>query len=96
MSNLVAGEVSLPLEVELSTCHGCPEWKAYSNQMSTRGRQPLLQLQGLPLHCTLGPGGWRLQVPVSGHGGSWVNFRCSDFQAHRFEAQNRGRQHRLP
>ena len=52
-----------------------PGWKAYSNQMSTRGRQPLPQLQGLPLYCTLGPGGWRFQVPVGGHGGSWVNFR---------------------
>ena len=60
------------------------------------GRQPLLQQQGLPLYCTLGPGGWRFQVPVGGHGGSWVNFRCSDFQAHRFEAQNRGWQHQLP
>ena len=58
--------------------------------------EPLPQLQGLPLHCILGPGGWRFQVPVGGHGGSRVNFRCSDFQAHRFEAQNRGLQHRLP
>ena len=33
---------------------------------------------------TLGPGGWRFQVPVGGHGDSWVNFKCSDFQAHRF------------
>ena len=55
---LVAGQVCLPPEVELSTC---PGWKAYSNQMSTRGRQPLAQLQGLPLHCTLGPGGWRFK-----------------------------------
>ena len=81
----------LLVEVELSTCPGCPGWKAYSNQMSTMGRQPLLQLQGLPLYCTLGPGGWRLQVPVVGHGGSRVNFRCAVFQAHQFEAQNRGR-----
>ena len=93
---LVAGRVRLPPEVELSTCRGCTGWNAYYNQMSTRGRQPLPQLQGLPLHCTLGPGGWRLQVPVGGHGGSRVNFRCSDFQAHRFEAQNTGWQHRLP
>ena len=74
----------LLVESELSTCRG---WKAYSNQMSTRWRQPLLKLQGLPLHCILGPGGWRLQVPVGGHGDSRVNFRCSEFQAHRFEAQ---------
>ena len=71
-----------PLEVELSTCPRCPGWKAYSNQMPTRERQPLLQLQGIPLYCTLGPGGWRLQVPVGRCGGSRVNFRCSDFQAH--------------
>ena len=61
-----------------------------------KGEQPLPQLQGLPLYCTLGPGGWRLQVPVGGRGGSRVSFRCSDFQAHRFEAQNRRWQHRLP
>ena len=84
---LVAGRVRLPLEVELSTCPGSPGWKAYSNQMSTKGRHPLRQLQGLPLHCTFGPVEWRLQVPVGGDGGSWVNFRCSDFQAHLFEAQ---------
>ena len=33
---------------------------------------------------------------MGGHGGSRVNFRCSDFQARRFEAQNRGRQYWLP
>ena len=71
---------SSPPEVKLSACHGCPGWKAYFNQMSTSGRQPLPQLQGLPLYCTSGPGGWRLQVPVGGRGGSRVNFRCSDFQ----------------
>ena len=27
---LVAGQVCLPPEVELSKCHGCPGWKAYS------------------------------------------------------------------
>ena len=70
--------------------------KKKKKKMSTRGRQPLPQLQGLPLYCTLGHGGWRFQVPVGGHGGSWVNFRSSDFQAHQFEAQNRGRQHQLP
>ena len=47
---LIASRVRLPPEVELSTCPGCPGWKAYSNQMSTRGRQPVPQLQGLPLH----------------------------------------------
>ena len=61
-----------------------------------KGRQPLPQLQGVPLYCTSGPGGWILQVPVGGCGGSRINFRCSDFQAHQFEAQNRGRQHWLP
>ena len=76
--------------MELSTFPGCTGWKAYSNQMSTRARQPLPQLQGLPLDCTPGPGGWRLQVPVDGCGGSRVKLRCSYFQAHRFEAQNRG------
>ena len=61
-------------------------------------RQPIPQQQGLPLYCTLDPGGWRFQVPVGGHGSSWVRLmtRCSDFQAHQFEAQNRGQQHRLP
>ena len=83
-------------EVELSTCPGCPEWNTHSNQMSTRRRQPLLQLQRPPLYCTLGPGGWRFQVPLGGVGGSWVNFKLSDFQAHKFEGQNRGWQHRLP
>ena len=65
---LVAGRVRLPLEVELSTCCGCPGRKAYSNQMSTKGRQFLPQLQGLSLYCTLGPGGMRLQFPVCGRG----------------------------
>ena len=87
LRGLVSCRVRLPQEVELSTCPGCPGWKAYSNQMSTRARQPLPQLQQLPLYCTLGAGGWRFQVPVCGHGGSQVNFRCSDFQAHQFEAQ---------
>ena len=82
---LVAGRVCLPPEVELPRCPGCPGWKTYSNQMSTRRRQPLPQQQGLPLYCTLGPGGWRFQEPVGGHGGSWVNFRCSAFQVHRFK-----------
>ena len=27
------------------------------------------QQQGLPLNCTLGPGGWTFRVPVGGHGG---------------------------
>ena len=72
---LVAGQVRLPPEVELSTCPGYPGWKAYSSQMSTRGRQPLSQQQRLPLYCTLGPGGWRFQVPVGGHWASRVNFR---------------------
>ena len=67
---LVAGQVHLPPEVELSTCPGCPGWKAYSNQMFTRGRQPVPQLQGLPFYCTSGAGGWRLQVPVGGGGGA--------------------------
>ena len=77
---LIAGRVHLPPEVELPTCPGCPGWKAYSNQISTWGRQPLPQQQGLPLYCTLGPGGWRFQVPVGGHGGSRINFRCSDLK----------------
>ena len=34
---LVVGRVGLPPEVDLSTGPGCPGWKAYSNQMSTRG-----------------------------------------------------------
>ena len=54
--------------MELLTYPGCLRWKAYINKMSTRGRQPLLQQQGLPLCCTLGPGGWRFQVPVGGMG----------------------------
>ena len=33
---------------------------------------------------------------MGGHGGSQVNFRYSDFQAHRFEAQHRGQQHPIP
>ena len=37
-----------------------------------------------------------IQDPVGGLGGSRVNFRCLDFQAHQFEAQNRGWQHQLP
>ena len=43
--------------------------------MSTRERQPLPQLQGLPLHCTLGPGGWRFQVPVGGQIFKHTNLR---------------------
>ena len=64
---------------------GCPQ-----------GGQPLPQLQGIPLNCTLGPGGWSYQVPVGGHGGNWVYFRCLYFQPHRFEAHNRVRQHQFP
>ena len=69
---LVAGRVHLLLEKNHSACPGCPGWKAYSNQMSTRGRQPLPQLQGVPLYGTLGPDGWRLQVPLGGGGGCRV------------------------
>ena len=47
---LVADRVCLPPEMEHSTC---PGWKAYSNQLSTRRRKPLPQLQGLPLYIVL-------------------------------------------
>ena len=46
-------------------------------------------------HLTTGDSYTTLQYAFI-RGGSQVNFRCSDFQAHRFEAQNRGRQHWLP
>ena len=36
------------------------------------GWKPLSQLQRLPFDCTPGLGGWKLQVPVGGLGGSWV------------------------
>ena len=42
------------------------------------------------------PGGWRLQFPMGGSGVCRVNFRCSDFQAYWFKAQNRGQQQWLP
>ena len=69
---LVGGRVHFPSEVEHPTCPGCPGWKAHSHQMSTTGWQPVPQLQGLPFDCTPGLGGWRLQVPVGGLGGSRV------------------------
>ena len=69
-------------------------WMESTSQ--SQSRRPLPQLQGLPLYSTFGPGGWRLQVPLGGGRGCRVKIRCSDFQALRCEAQNRGVQHQLP
>ena len=43
-------------------------------------QQPLPQLQGLPLYCTLGPCGWRLQVPLGGGGGCRARSDAQIFQ----------------
>ena len=61
---LVDGRVRLLLEVELSTCPGCPGWKAYSNQMSTRGGGAACSATA-KASTLLYSWPWRMEIPGS-------------------------------